>query len=118
MRELMKKLSVNKKIFLSLPVALISLEIYFGIVFGYFLGKFISGKKPGENGLIKSIVINFGNYKLHLHHWSLSLGILLSNFLVSFYLPFPQFSLSFLGGLMLQGIICYPDWHRILIRKQ
>lgn len=117
MRELMRKLKVNKKFLLSIPVALISFEIYLGIIFGYFLGKFISGKKPGERGLIKSIVINFGNRKLHLHHWLLSLGILLSNFWTSFSLPFPQFSLSFLGGLMIQGIICYPDWHRIFIRK-
>lgn len=117
MRELIQKIKINKKFLLSIPVALISLEIYFGIIFGYFLGKFISGQGTGQKGLIKSIVFNFGDYKLHLHHWLLSLGILISTFLTNFFIPFPQFSLSLLGGLMIQGIFCYPDWHKILIRK-
>ena len=117
MRELIQKIKENKKFLLSLPLALISLEIYFGIIFGYFFGKFISGKKPGQKGLVKSIILNLGNYKLHLHHWLISLGILISNFLIGLYLPFHQFSLSFLGGLMIQGILCYPDWHRVIIRK-
>ena len=108
---------INKKFLLSIPIALISLEIYFGIILGYFFGRFIAGKKPGQRGLIKSIVIKFGSYRLHLHHWLLSLGILISNLAISFFIPFPQFSLSFLGGLMIQGIICYPDWNRILIRQ-
>jgi hypothetical protein len=117
MRELIQKIKTNKKFLLSLPVAFISLEIYFGIIFGYFFGKFISGKKPGQKGLVKSIVLNFGNYKLHLHHWLISLGILFSNFLIGLYLPFHQFSLSFLGGLIIQGILCYPDWHKVIIRE-
>ena len=117
MRELIQKIKTNKKFLLSIPVAFISLEIYFGIILGYFFGKFISGKKTGQKGFIKPIIINFGNYKLHLHHWLLSLGILISNFLISFSLPFPQFSLSFLGGLMIQGILCYSDWHKILIKE-
>lgn len=111
------KIKISKKFILSLPVALISLQIYFGIIFGYFLGKFLSGKKTGKPGVIRSIILNFGNYKLHLHHWILSLGILIFSLLTSFSPPFSQFSLSFLGGFALQGIICYPDWHRILIKK-
>ena len=117
MRELIQKIKKNKKFLLSIPVAFISLEIYFGIIFGYFFGKFVAGKKSGQKGLVKSIILKFGNYKLHLHHWLLSLGILISAFLASFFLPFPQFSLSFIGGLMIQGILCYPDWHKIIIRK-
>lgn len=108
---------VSKKFLLSTPLALISLQIYFGIIFGYFFGKFLSGKKSGQSGKIKSINLHIGNYKLHLHHWLLSLGILIFNFLTSFSPPFPQFSLSFFGGLMIQGILCYPDWHKILIRR-
>jgi len=117
MREIIQKIKMNKKFLLSIPVAFISLEIYFGIIFGYFFGKFIAGKKPGQKGLVKPIVLSFGNYKLHLHHWLISLGILISNFIISFYLPFHQFSLSFLSGLLIQGILCYPDWHKVIIRE-
>ena len=117
MQELIRKLKVNKKFLLSIPVALISLEIYLGIIFGYFLGKFLSGKKTGQPGVIRSIILNFGSYKLHLHHWVLSSGILIFSFLTSFSLPFSQFSLSFLSGFAIQGIICYSDWHKILIRN-
>jgi len=117
MPKLIQKLKINRKFFLSIPLALISLEIYFGIILGYFFGKFVAGQKPGQKGLVKSIILKFGNYKLHLHHWLLSLGILISAFLASFFLPFPQFSLSFIGGLMIQGILCYPDWHKIIIRE-
>jgi len=108
---------ISRKFLLGIPLALISLEIYLGIVLGYFLGKFLSGKMTGQSGIIKSIVLQIGNYKLHLHHWLLSLGVLIFNFLSIFFLPFPQFSLSFLGGLMIQGILCYSDWHKILIRE-
>ncbi|MBZ9569494.1 hypothetical protein KJA16_01060 [Patescibacteria group bacterium] len=111
----MKKIKINRKILLGIPLAIISFEIYLGIVFGYFLGKFLSGKRTGQSGTIKSIVLNIGNHKLHMHHWLLSLGILIFNFLSSFSLPFPQFSLSFFGGLMIQGIFCYSDWHKIFI---
>lgn len=116
MRELLRRFKVNKKFLLSMPVALISLQIYLGIIFGYFLGKFLSGEKTGQSGVIRSIVLNFGNYRLHLHHWILSLGVLIFNFLTSFSFPFPQFSLSLLGGFAIQGIICYSDWYKILIR--
>ncbi len=113
----MKKIKINRKILLGIPLAIISFEIYLGIVLGYFLGKFLSGKKTGQSGIIKSIVLNIGNYKLHIHHWLLSLGILILNLLTSLFFPFPKFSLSLLGGLMIQGIVCYPDWHKIFIRE-
>lgn len=110
-------IKINKKFLLSIPLVLISLQIFLGIVLGYFLGKLLSGKKPGQSGKIKSIIFYFGRYKLHLHHWLVFLSILILTLLTSLFFPFPKFSLSFLGGLMIQGIVCYPDWHRILVRQ-
>lgn len=107
-------IKISKKFLLSIPLILISLQIFLGIILGYLLGKALSGKNTGRSGTIKSIVLNVGNYKLHLHHWLLSLGILILNLLSN--LSFPQFFLSFLGGLMIQGIFCYPDWHKILVK--
>ena len=108
---------ISKKFLLSIPLALISLQIFLGIVLGYFLGKLFSGKKPGQPGKIKSIIFYIGRYKLHLHHWLVFLSILILNLLTSLFFPFPKFSLSLLSGLMIQGIVCYPDWHRILVRQ-
>jgi len=110
-------IKINKKTLLGIPLAIISLEIYLGIISGYLFGKFFAGKKPGQQGTLKSISLSIGNYKLHLHHWLLSLAILIFNLLLKFFLPFPKFSLSFFGGLMIQGIFSYPDWHKILIKN-
>lgn len=110
----MRKL--DKKFFLSIPLALISIQIFLGVLLGYFFGKIVSGKKTGEPGKIKSIILKIGSYKLHLHHWLLSTSVLVLNLLGGIFLPFPKFSLSFLGGLAIQGILCYSDWHKIIIR--
>lgn len=108
---------INKKFILSIPLALVSLQIFFGILTGYIIGRFLSGKKVGQSGIIKSIILQTGRYRLHLHHWLFSFGVLFLNIVMDFFLPFPKFSLSLLGGLTIQGIICYPDWHRILVRQ-
>lgn len=106
----------KSKILLVIPVAFFLPEVYLGIVLGYFAGKFGGGKKFGQVGIVKSVIFNIGNYKLHLHHWLIGLGILTSAVWYSF-LPFPQLSFGFLGGLAFQGIVCYSDWYKILIRQ-
>ncbi len=86
------------------------------MVLGYFAGKFGGGEKPNQPGTVKSVIFNIGNYKLHLHHWLIGLGILT---LAGWYnvLPLPYFSFGFLGGFIFQGIFSYDDWHRILIKN-
>jgi len=98
------------KFLLGLPIALFSLEIYLGTLLGYFSFKFFTGKVP-------SLAFNVGNYRLHFHHWLYSLVILIPALYYNF-LPFPQFSYGFLGGAIFQGIYCYQDWHKVLIRKK
>ena len=101
---------VKPKFFLGILIALISLEIYLGIILGYFLTKFFAKKVP-------SVAFDIGNWRLHFHHWLIALGILISALYYNF-LPFPQFSFGFLGGLVIQGISSYPDWHKILFKKK
>lgn len=108
---------VTPKFFLGIPLAVFSLEVYFGAIFGYFLFEFLSGEKTGLPGKIKSAAFNIGNRKVHLHHWLYGLGILIPAIWYQF-LPFPQFSYGFLGGMIFQGISCYHDWHRVLIRNK
>jgi len=101
---------VKPKFFLGIPLALISLELYFGTLLGYFTAKLLSSR-------LNSPIFNIGNYKLHLHHWLYSLGFLISAIWYQF-LPFPQFSFGFLGGVVFQGISCYPDWYRVLVKRK
>jgi Na+/glutamate symporter len=106
----------KKKIFWGIPVALVSFELFFGVLLGYLIGKFIAGKETGEIGKVKSLNFKIGNYKIHLHHWLYSSGILTSFILFNFSPPWPQFSFGLFGGLIVQGIISYSDWHKILTK--
>ena len=111
------RLIKSKIIFFTIPIALISLEIYFGIILGYILSKIFCGKNTGQVGIIKSIVFNIGKWRFHLHHWLIGFSILISVLLLKFSLPLAPFSFGFLGGLVFQGIFDYSDWHKILIKK-
>ncbi len=114
----MRKINIKKsKVLLGLPLALVSLEIYFGTLLGYFITKFFSGKQTGSPGKIKSLAFNIGDYRLHLHHWLLGLIVLIFAIWHQF-LPFSHFSFGFLGGLIFQGIFCYSDWRRILTKEK
>lgn len=104
----------KRKIFLGLPIALISGEIYLGILAGYLIGKFLAGKKAGEKGIIKSIILPIGKYRFHLHHWLWGTGGMVAALAISFSPPFPQVSYGILAGLILQGIFAYPDWHNFI----
>lgn len=105
----------QSKLWLALPLILFSFQTFLAGIFGYILTKILAGKKPGERGKIKSVVIELEKWKIHLHHWLIACGILLANFYFQF-LPAANFSLGFLGGVMIQGLT-YPDWHKIIIRK-
>lgn len=108
----------KKKIFLTLPIALISFELYLGVLLGYFIARLFGGKEAGHTGLIKSIQISLGRYRIHIHHWLIGAGILASSLIFSFSFPFPQFSYGILGGLIFQGILSYSDWHKVLVKKK
>jgi hypothetical protein len=104
---------LSSKFLWGIPLALISFELCAGVIFGYLAAKIFSGEKSGCQGKIKSLTFRLGSWKIHLHHWLWGLGILIVAIFHSF-LPFPQFSFGFLGGIIFQGIYCYPDWHKIL----
>ena len=108
----------KSKILLTFPLILLSLEIYLGALSGYFLSKYLSAKTAGQkNRWWKSIVFEIGNYRMHLHHWLYSLAILIPGLYYNF-LPFPQLSLGFLAGAAFQGIHCYRDWHKVIIKRE
>ena len=107
---------MNKKgISLTIALALISLQLGLGIILGYFTARFLSGKQTGQQGIIKSLAFQIGNYKLHLHHWILSLGVLVFAFFFNFF--YSHFFYGILGGWVIQGIFSYNDWKKILIKR-
>jgi len=93
-----------------------------GTPMGYFTGDFFAGSATGQQGLINSLILNLGNWQLHLHHW------LIATLLLIFALAFLRkkfnfnpvllyFSIGILSGLILQGLFAYDDWHKILFKK-
>jgi hypothetical protein len=105
----------QRKIIGILGLSLFPTQALIGIVLGYFLGKFLAGERAGEQGKIKSLIISFKNWKIHLHHWFLGSILLLSSLFNL--LSLPQFVLGILGGAIVQGLN-YSDWYRILIREK
>lgn len=83
----------------------------------FFITKFLSGRRDGKQGIVRSIIIPWRSYRLHLHHWLLAL-ILGGVFLVKgFYVVTPEVFYGFLSAAIFQGIYCYEDWYRIVKRK-
>jgi len=108
----------KSKFLLSLPLVLLSWEIYIGVLLGYFFSKYLSAREAGQkNRWWKSLVIRIGNYQLHFHHWLYSLAILISGLYYNF-LPFPQLSYGVLGGMIFHGIYSYRDWYKIITRQK
>jgi Kef-type K+ transport system membrane component KefB len=91
-------------------LAIFSFQIYFGAILGYYLAKNFSKK-------VRSLVFEIENWRLHLHHWLVCSLVLISSFFFDF-LSLPNFVLGFLGGMIFQGIYCYDDWHKILIKTK
>jgi hypothetical protein len=91
-------------------LALFSFQTYFGAILGYYLAKNFSKK-------VKSLVFEIKSWRLHLHHWLVCLFVLIFSLFYDF-LPFFGFSFGFLTGMIFQGIYCYNDWHKILIKNK
>jgi uncharacterized membrane protein len=112
---------MRKKIVL---IALIASLFSFGVICyktwiaAFVATKLLSGHTDGKQGIIKSIIIPWRNYQLHLHHWFLVFiigGIFTAN---GFSIPTPDVFYGSLSAIIFQGIYCYEDWYRIIKRKE
>ena len=108
--------TVSKKSFFAIPIALISIEIYLGIIIGYFCGKFFAGKYDGCQR-VKSIFINIGRYTLHIHHWIASIVIGVFAAVFNLFPFFSPFFFGVLGGLVIQDFYLDEDWRHVIIKK-
>jgi len=111
---------MRKKIFLlSLIVGFCYLGVisYWSCIIAFVITKFLSGRKDGKQGIIRSIIIPWRNYQIHLHHWIIALigvGVFAAK---GFYILAPEISYGVLSAIIFQGIYCYEDWYRIIKRK-
>ncbi len=91
---------------------------FVGWLLGFLLTKYMGGKTSGKPGRIKSIVIPFGKYKIHFHHWLISSGIIILSLIINVRFLASAISYGVLSGSVFQGIYYYSDWHRILITRR
>jgi len=104
-------------------LALLPSGIAWGYVFylscaaGFVISRYCGGEKSGRPGRVRSIIIPLRRYELHLHHWFLATLAAVSSAVQGFFLVRPELFYGVLGGLVLQGIYCYKDWHRIVKRR-
>ena len=111
---------MRKKIVL---VSLIAGFCFFGVlcykswIITFVITKCLSGRTDDKQGIVRSIIIPWRNYQLHLHHWFLAL-IIGGVFVVKgCYILAPEVSYGFLSAIIFQGIYSYEDWYRIIKRK-
>lgn len=103
----------------ALPM-LISLELGFALLAGYFAAHFVASEKTsGPNrGNIPSLIFTVGNWRVHLHHWLVFLSIFIVAAIASFFVVSPFLFYGFLGGIIMQGLLHYNDWPRIVSKQK
>ena len=112
---------MRKKIVL---ISLIAVSILLGVFcyktwfIAFAATKYLSGRTDGRQGAVKSIIVRWRIYELHLHHWFLAMivgGVFVAK---GVYIVTPEISYGFLSAVIFQGIYCYEDWYRIITRKR
>ena len=104
-------------------ISLLPAGYAFGYIFylswaaGFVISKYCGGKKDGRQGRVRSIIIPWRAWELHLHHWFVCSVLAVVSVAKGFSVITPELFYGFLGGLVFQGIFCYGDWHRIIKRK-
>jgi hypothetical protein len=112
---------MKKKLVTILPT--IAATIALGYLFflswllGFLSSKYVAGKSAGERGKVRSIVIPFRRWQVHVHHWLYFLCLIGLSSLTGIHFLTPAITFGLLGGSVFQGIYCYRDWHIILISR-
>ena len=114
--------SMKKKLVASLPIVVAGITLGYlfllSLLFGFLAGKYLAGKSAGERGRLRSVVIPFRRWGLHLHHWLYSLGLIGLSSITGMHFLTPAITYGLLGGLLFQGIYCYNDWYVVLISRR
>lgn len=112
----------DKKLIIGSSVSLLSLPLFFGLVLGYYSGKFylenVHGKKAAGLIPIKSLVFNFGGYRIHLHHWLICSGLLVAAIFYDHFLFQSTLSQGILAGLIFHDIESDEEWYKVLAHQE
>lgn len=112
---------MRKKIVLISLIATLSLLgilCYKSWFAGFVLTKYLSGRKDGKQGIVRSITVPWRNYRLNMHHWFICLIVGGICAVKGFYIVAPEVFYGFLSAVIFQGIYCYGDWYRIVMRSR
>ncbi len=90
---------------------------FLSLLLGFLGSKYMAGKSLGERGKLRSIVIPFIRWRIHLHHWLYSLWLIGLSCATGIHFLTPTITYGLLGGVTFQGIYSYSDWHMILIKR-
>jgi hypothetical protein len=81
-----------------------------GIIVGYGIAKFFSGRHEGVQGRLPSLIFRVKGYNIHIHHWMWSCAILLVFILLHFR---SALGYGFFTGIILQGLHYWDRFHII-----
>lgn len=105
------------------PLATLLFSLWFSVVFafGIFIGclsTHFSHKKITNGGKVNSIILNFGKWKFHFHHWLMGIVALFSCWLAGVLDIVPRIILGIVGGIVFHGLYLYDNWHKIIMKKE
>ncbi len=90
---------------------------FLSLLLGFLATKYLAAESVGERGRIRSIVIPFRSWRIHLHHWLYSLWLIGLSFATGIHFLTPTITYGLLGGVTFQGVYSYSDWHIVLINR-
>lgn len=92
----------------------------YALVLGYVTAKIFSGPHEHTRGLFKSIILYYRDLKFHVHHWimglfAVTLYFVMKVIVLGYTLNIADFAIIyFIIGVIIQGIIDYKDWTKII----
>ena len=88
-----------------------------GLLIGFLVTTLICRKFNINEYSGKQIFVDFGNWKLHLHHWIMGL-LLVGLILLGGWRPeIPAFVWGLIAGMIAEDFYNYSDWHEILVKN-
>ncbi len=97
------------------------------IMFGYLFplswlldllaSRYVAGESVGKGGKVRSIIITYRKWTIHLHHWLYSLWLIGLSSATGIHFLTPTITYGLLSVIAFQGIYFYSDWHVILIGR-
>lgn len=88
--------------------------IVLGIIIGFFVANFFSGKREDKQERLKSLKFDTKKYTVHVHHWFIATSILIILAIFNFY---NDIIYGILIGLIIQGLT-YRDFYKIIYSRK